>query len=415
MEKPAVLGGKPVRKKPLGKWPIVGEEEVEAAVRVVRSVRMFASMYGGEEVPKFEEEFARALGVDHAVAVSSGTAALEIAVRAVGVDLGDEVITTPYTFIASATCILQNHGVPVFVDVDPRTRNIDPEKIEQSITDKTKAMIPVHIAGHPAEMDEIMKIADEHGLYVIEDAAQAHLAEYKGRIVGGIGHVAIFSFQESKNMASGEGGIITTNDDEIAEMCRSLREHGRVKDKPWYYHEFLGWNYRMTEMQAAILRVQLNRLRAITEERRRNAEYLTKILSEFDFVKPGYAAPYVKHAYHLYLLDYFPKIGDLDKASFVRAVSAEGIPLTGGYMWPVYKNPIFSDLSKIPKCLRLHCGSRIDYSKICCPVTERLCYETGLWFHGSILNADREELEDVPVALEKVFKHRKELKLLAEE
>ena len=410
-EKPAILGGEPVRKKPLGEWPIITDEEIEAVTRVLRRRKLFASMYSGIEVPAFEEEFAKAMNVKYAVAVSSGTAALDIVLRALGVSVGDEVITTPYTFIASATCILHNHAIPVFADVDPKTRNISPEDIERKITPKTKAIVVVHIAGHPAEMDEIMEIAERHGLYVIEDAAQAHLAEYKGKLVGGIGHAAIFSFQESKNMMAGEGGVITTNDEELAEKCRSLREHGRKKDKPWYFHEVLGWNYRMTEMQAAILRVQLKRLPKITEERRANAKYLDKLLSDLDAVRPGYVAPYVKHAYHLYLVDYFPEKLGLPKKTFVEAVEAEGIPLMGGYMWPVYENPVFSDLSKRPKC-PFECpliGRRIEYPKGLCPNAEKLCYETGLWLPGYTLNAPKQELDDVPRAIEKVVKYSEEI------
>jgi len=248
MEKLAVFGGKPIRGKPLGKWPMIGDEEKKVVIKVLESGKLFASMYSGDQVPKFEEEFASVMGVDHAVAVSSGSAALDIVLRTIGIDVGDEVITTPYTFIATATSIFHNDGIPVFADVDIRTRNIDPSEIKEKITDKTKAIIVVHLAGQPVEMDEIMEIAAKHNLYVIEDCAQAHLAEYKGKKVGGIGDVAIFSFQESKNMTAGEGRMITTNNEKIAEMACSLREHGRKRDKPWYYHEYLGWNYRMTEI-----------------------------------------------------------------------------------------------------------------------------------------------------------------------
>jgi len=177
MPRLALLGGEPVRRSSIGKWPIITSEEEQAVIRVLRRGRLFASMYGGEEVPKFEEEFAAMVGAKYSVAVSSGTAALDIALRAVGVSLGDEVITTPYTFIATATSILHNHGVPVFADVEPRTRNIDPREIEKLVSERTKAIVVVHIAGHPAEMDEVMEVAERHGLYVIEDAAQAHLAE----------------------------------------------------------------------------------------------------------------------------------------------------------------------------------------------------------------------------------------------
>jgi len=406
----AVLGGEPVRRQPLGRWPIITDEEVEAVTRVLRRGKLFASMYGSEEVAKFEEEFAAAMGVKRAVSVSSGTAALDVVLRAIGLKLGDEVITTPYTFIATATSIVHNHAVPVFADVDPKTRNIDPDDVKRKITERIKAIVVVHIAGHPAEMDEIMEIAEEKGLYVIEDAAQAHLAEYKGRKVGGIGHAAIFSFQESKNMTAGEGGAITTNDDELAERCISLREHGRRRDKPWYYHEALGWNYRLTEMQAAILRVQLKRLPAVTEERRRNAERLGKIISEFDFLRPSYVALYVKHAYHLYLVDYDPSKLGVSKAVLARAVQAEGVPLAEGYYWPVYENPIFSDPERMPEVPFKLLGKQVRYGRGLCPVAEKLCYETGMWFPGHILNAPAEELDDVARALEKVEKAGDELR-----
>ena len=411
-EKPAILGGKPVRREKLGEWPIIEDEEIEAVTRVLRRKKLCATMYSAYEVPAFEEEFAKAMDVKYAIAVSSGTAALDIAVAALGIGPGDEVITTPYTFIASATCILHNCAIPVFADVDLKTRNIDPAEIEKKITDRTKAIIAVHIAGHPCEMDDIMRIAEEHNLYVIEDCAQAHLAEYKGKKVGGIGHIAIFSFQESKNMTAGEGGIITTNDPELAEKCISLREHGRLKDKPWYFHYRLGWNYRMTEMQAAILRVQLKRLPKITEERRRNAKYLTKLLNEFEAVKPGYVAPYVKHAYHLYLVDYFPEKLGLTKEEFIKAVQAEGIPLSGGYMWPVYENSIFKELNARPKKCPFSCpyyGKKVTYNRGLCPNAEKLCYERGLWFHGSVLNVPKEELDDIYTAIEKIIKHADEI------
>jgi len=412
-EKPAILGGKPVRTKPLGEWPIITDEEIEAVIRVLKRRKLCATMYKAYEVPELESEFAKVMNVKYAVATSSGTAALDIVVAALDIGPGDEIITTPYTFVATATCALHNCAIPIFADVDLKTRNIDPADIERKITDRTKAIIVVHLAGHPCEMDEIMKIAEEHNLYVIEDCAQAHLAEYKGKIVGGIGHIAIFSFQESKNMMAGEGGMITTNDEELAERCVSLREHGRLRDKPWYYHYKLGWNYRMTEMQAAILRVQLKRLPKITEERRKNAEYLSKLLKEFEAVKPGYVAPYVKHAYHLYLIDYYPEIVGLTKEQFVKAVQAEGVPLTGGYMWPIYENNIFKEFRVRPKQCPFSCpyyGKKVSYPKGLCPNAEKLCYEIGLWMPGYSLNVPREELNDVPRALEKVIKHSEEIR-----
>jgi len=414
-EKPAILGGKPVREKGLVDWPIITEEEYEAVKRVLKRKKLFASMYEGYEVPAFEEEFAKVMDVKYAIACSSGTAALDIAIKALDIGPGDEVITTPYTFIASATCVLHNCAIPIFADVDLKTRNIDPREIEKKVTDRTKAIIVVHLAGHPCEMEEIMRIAEEHGLYVIEDCAQAHLAEYKGKKVGGIGHIGIFSFQQSKNMTAGEGGMITTNDPELAEKCRSLREHGRRRDKPWYYHAELGWNYRMTEMQAAILKVQLKRLPKITEERRRNAEYLSKLIKEEleGVVEPPYVAPYVKHAWHLYPIYYHLEKVGLSKAEFCKAVQAENVELYEGYAWPVYENPIFREHRARPRGCPYTCpfyGKKVEYPKGLCPNAEKLCYETGLWLPGSALNNPQEEMDTVVKAIKKVVRHASKIK-----
>ena len=408
MAKLAIKGGKPIRTKPFHKWPIYGEEEEKALLEVLRSGLWGI---GGKKNEEFAEEFAKYQGAKYGVTCANGTVAIEISLRALNIGFGDEVIIPAYTFMATAQAVLYVNAFPKFVDIDPDTYTMDPREVEKAITSKTKAIIPVHIGGAPANMDEIMEIAERHNLYVIEDAAQAHLAEYKGKIVGGIGDLGIFSFQESKNMTAGEGGIITTNNEELAEKCYSLREHGRLRDKPWYFHNILGWNYRMTEIQAAILREQLKKLPKITEERRRNAEYLTSILKEVDGISPGYTAPYVKHAYHLYLIDYYPDKVGLSKELFIKAVNAEGVPLSGGYMWPAYTNPVFSNPKNMPIC-PYKCpliGREIKYFKGMCPNAEKLCYETGLWLPGHVLNTNRDELIDIKKAIEKVINNAEKI------
>ncbi|RLE54017.1 MAG: DegT/DnrJ/EryC1/StrS aminotransferase, partial [Candidatus Methanomethylicota archaeon] len=205
-DKPAIEGGKPVRSEPIVEFPKFTEKEIEAVVEVLKSGKL--TMLVGEFTRNFEEEFAKYHGVKHAIAVSNGTVALHVALRAIGIKPGDEVITTPFTFVASASSILHQNAIPVFADIDRETFNIDPVSIEERITNKTKAIIAVHLCGHPAEMDQIMKIANDHDIMVIEDCAQAIGAEYRGKIVGGIGHVSAFSFYLSKNMTTGEGGMV---------------------------------------------------------------------------------------------------------------------------------------------------------------------------------------------------------------
>ncbi|MEM2904219.1 MAG: DegT/DnrJ/EryC1/StrS family aminotransferase [Candidatus Bathyarchaeia archaeon] len=403
-EKLAILGGEPYRKASFPPWPILGEEEVKAVTEVLSRGQL--SSEGGVEVPRLEEEFAKAIGADYAVAVASGTAALDVAVAALGIGPGDEVVTPAYSFISSATCILQSCGLPIFADVDLETRCMTPDTLQAALTDNSKAVIPVHFAGQPADMDGITEIAQRRGLRVVEDAAQAHLAEFKGRRVGSIGDLGCFSFYQSKNMAAGEGGIITTNDKALAELCDSLRRHGRMRGKPWYAHYRLGWNYRMPELTAAICRVQLKRLPTVTEQRRRGAEYLSKKLQGLEGVKPPTVASNVKHVFHLYCLSYDPHEVGVSKTRFVKALAAEGIPITEGYVTPLYENPIFQDREARGKtCIFTcsHLGRTIEYPRGLCPNAERLCYEIGPWLRGSVLNASERDLDDVVGAIEKVL------------
>ena len=270
------------------------QDEIDAAIqRVVDSTGFIL----GPDVRAFEEEFARFCGVQHAVGVDSGTAALHLAFLACGIGPGDEVITTPHTFIATIGMLGRVGARPVFVDIDPRTYNMDPAKIEAAITERTKAIMPVHLYGQPAEMDPILEIADRHGLKVIEDAAQAHGAEYKGRRAGSMGHVAIFSFYPGKNLgAYGDAGALVTNDGEIAEQVRLLRNHGR-REK--YEHLLEGFNYRIDTLQAAILRVKLAHLEEWNEARRRHVATYHELLSDLDLVLP-YEPEHVRAVYHLF-------------------------------------------------------------------------------------------------------------------
>jgi len=269
--------------------PYIGEAEKAAVLEVLDS----GMLVQGPRTAKFEERFAQVCGVKHAIATANGTAALHLALLANGIGAGDEVITTPFTFIASANSILFTGAKPVFVDVDPETFNIDPALIEKAVTPRTKAILPVHLYGCMCDMDALQAAADKHGLKIIEDACQAVGATYKGRKAGSFGTGA-FSLYATKNVMSGEGGMITTNDDALAERCRMLRSHGM---KRRYYHDLLGYNFRMTDLHAAIGLAQMDRLDEFTEKRRANAAYLNANIESVitPKVKDGYG-----HVWHQY-------------------------------------------------------------------------------------------------------------------
>ncbi|MBU4256202.1 MAG: DegT/DnrJ/EryC1/StrS family aminotransferase [Candidatus Thermoplasmatota archaeon] len=273
--------------------PLIGDEEKKAVLDVLDS----GMLAQGEKVKEFEEKFAEYIGVKHAVATSNGTTALHLALLASGVKSGDEVITTPFTFISTATSILFCGAKPVFADINPGTFNIDPEKIEKMITGKTKAILPVHLYGQSCEMDRIMEIAEKHALVVVEDACQSHGAEYHHKKVGGIGDAGCFSFYPTKNMITGEGGMVTTNDEGLAEKIRTLRNHGQ---KERYNYAMVGYNFRMTDIAAAIGIEQLKKLDGFNDRRRGNAGFLSEQLN--DVVETPYVLPDVKHVFHQYTI-----------------------------------------------------------------------------------------------------------------
>jgi dTDP-4-amino-4,6-dideoxygalactose transaminase len=274
------------------------QDEVAMALQDVLDSTAFA---GGRFVEKFEKEFASFCQSKLAVTgVGSGTAALWMALLALGIDRGDEVITTPNTFIATAEAITYCGAKPVFVDIDERTYNMDPGVLEDAITPKTKAVIPVHLYGQPADMDAIMKIAKRQGLFVVEDACQAHGAEYKGRRAGSIGDLGCFSFYPGKNLgAYGEAGAVATNNAELLERLRMLRDHGQRKK---YYHSIIGWNARMDGFQGAVLSVKLKHLTAWNEARRKNAQLYNDLLADVDGLITPLEADYAKHIYHIYAI-----------------------------------------------------------------------------------------------------------------
>ncbi len=310
--------------------PLIGLEEEAAVLAVLRS-GMIAQ---GPQVERFEAAFAALCGVPYAVAVSSGTTALHLALLAHGIGPGDEVITTPFTFIATANSILMAGARPVFVDIDPASFNIDPDLIAAAITPRTKAIIPVHLYGQIAAMDEIMEIADHHGLVVIEDAAQAIGARFHGRPAGSVG-TGCFSLYATKNITSGEGGMITTADPVVADHLRLLRSHG---SRMRYYHELLGYNFRMTDLQAAIGLVQLGKLAAFTERRLYHAAFFDRHISHPEVTKPQ-VQPGLRHVFHQYTLRIHA-----DRAEAARQLAVAGVGTAIFYPLPIPHQPYYREI-----------------------------------------------------------------------
>lgn len=400
MAKLALNGGEPVRKKPFPKWPIFSEKEMKALKDVLESG--FWGV-GGSRKKEFEEKFAAYQHAKHGIAVTSGTTALEISLRAVGLGCGDEVIVPSYTFMATAIAVLYVNAIPVFADIEPETYNIDPKSVETLISKRTKAILPVHIGGRPADMDALLSLAKKHDLYIVEDACQAWGAEWKGLRVGALGEVGAFSFQSNKNITSGEGGIIITNSEDLYVKAWSLHNCGRIPQGAWYEHHLPGANYRMTEFQAAILLAQMERFDEQTEKRIENARYLNSKLSKIDGIKPLKDDERVtRHAYHLYIFRFSPDaFGGISKSTLARALQAEGIPASVGYSKPLYKEPYLEYFKKCPLSCP-HYGKLMDYSNVKMPVAEKACYYEGLWLPQYVLLGSRDDMDDIISALEKI-------------
>jgi len=315
--------------------PQIGDEEKQAVAEVLSS----GIIAQGPVVAEFESEFSKYCGTNYGVAASSGTTALHLALLACGVKPGDEVITTPFTFIATANSILYCGAKPVFADIDPATFNICPEKIESQITDKTKAVLVVHLYGQSCEMDSISRICKDNDLKLVEDACQAHGAEYRGKRVGGLGDCAVFSFYPTKNMTTSEGGMLTTDNEKIAEKARLLREHG---SKIRYHHDVLGYNYRMTDIAAAIGRVQLKKLNGFNSARIRNAGIITDALKDVDGIVAPIPSKGVKHVFHQYTIRV---TGDfhLTRDEVVKKLQKSGVGCGIYYPVPIHKQPFYED------------------------------------------------------------------------
>jgi len=440
----ALFGGKPVRTEPFRTSVVIDDSEWNYVKQVLEAKEFsrfmgspvkdiekilamssvdaelyenqYFSFLGGKMVRKFEANFAKKFDIPYAVSVNSATSGLSVALGAAGVGPGDEVITTCLSFNATALSILFFNSIPVFVDVDKHSFCLDPFKIEQAITPKTKAILVVHILGNPADMDVIMKIAERHNLLVIEDAAQAPGTKYKGRYVGTIGDAGVFSFQETKNLMTGEGGMIVTRNPEIVKKMRLIRNHGEsIPDIDWNEDSLtniIGMNFRMTELTAAIGIAQLDKLDDNNSRRTANAHFLLNELNDLPGITvPEYSDGTVPHVLPLL---YDAAATGVERIKILAALRAEGIPAGSGYLRLMYENPIF--LKKIAYG-KEHCpwschlyGVDREYKQGDCPIAEDLIREKFIWFYHIHRPNGFEEMKDVVTAFRKVFKELETLK-----
>jgi perosamine synthetase len=403
-DKAALLGGKPVHDSGWPGWPTWSESWEPDIIEILRSGN-WCSSGGGGRVAEFEEGYAKLLGAKRCVATASGTTALLTALYVVGIDAGDEVITSPYTFIATYNTILMQKALPVFADTDPATLTMDPASIESRITDRTRAIVPVHIYGMPCDMDPINAIAKKHNLAVVEDACQAWLADYKGRKCGTLGDLGCFSFQNSKHIPSGEGGAVTGNSAELLDRCQSFHNCGRAFGTFKGGGSFArGSNFRMQHFQASLLIAQFDKLVKETEHRQANGDYLTAGLKEIPGIQPVRLPDNSRAVWHLYAFRYDAKqFHDLPRDKFIDALNAEGIPCGGGYS-EQYFDGIFEEAIASRGFQRLFPAERMkaylaSFQEL--KGNKQVC-ETTVGMYQSMLLADRSDMDHILEAIRKV-------------
>jgi dTDP-4-amino-4,6-dideoxygalactose transaminase len=408
-EKPAKLGGARACTGRFPGWPMFDDTERNALTATIDSGAWYRG--SGSRVAKFEESYAKATGAKHCLATASGTAALYTTLGALDVGPGDEVILPPYTFVATYNVITLNYALPIFADVDVESFQIDPAQVAKKITPNTVAIIPVHIGGSPADLDAILKVADEKKIPVIEDACQAHMAEWRSRKVGTVGLAGCFSFQASKNLNSGEGGAVLTNDDQFAETCYVFHNQGRARQVKGYnftYSGTRGSNLRLSEFQGSMLSAQMTRLEQQTKRRNENAAYLSQMLKTIPGITPAKLYEGVtRSAFHLYMFRYdAAQFNGLDKGRFLAALSAEGVPCSGGY-GVMNKDEFVSGLAKDRHYLKIYGRKRMEdwlEENKQCPQNDKVC-EQAVWFTQNMLLADREVMEQIAAAIQKIKRH----------
>lgn len=399
-QKLAIEGGSPRCPHAWPKWPMFDDQERAQLGAVLES----GEWWYGAKVREFEAGFAAFQGARFGVTATNGTTAIEAALRAVGVVEGDEVIVPPYSFIATASSVVTVGAVPVFADIEPHTLCIDPASVEKLITPRTRAIIPVHVAGQLADMDRINALAARHGLKVVEDTAHGWGSQWRGKGAGTIGACGTFSFQVSKNITAGEGGILVTDDEEIADLVRSFTHCGRAKGSAWYDHDNLGSNLRLTEFQAAVLLAQLQRLPEQTARRERSGTILDRAIMGV----PGLTAlptdsRMTRRSYHMYIFRVNEDVLGFSRDTFLERLNAEGVPCSKGWYRPLYRNGVFQRAHLGPKHgIRAPlAGKGVDYRGVECPVCEQVCKD-AVWIPHNAMLAGDTQMEDAAAAILKV-------------
>jgi len=421
MSKLAIHGGEKVIQRPIGReWPIWDESEEQALLDVLHSGRWWRGAYREEDgeqsrVSAFEDAFAAYQHAKYGVAVTNGTTALECALLSAGVEAGDEVIVPALTFVASATAIVMVNGIPVFADVDPGTFNLDPDAFEAAITDRTRAVVVVHNGGYPADMDRITQIAREHGIVVVEDCAHAHGSEWRGVRVGALAGLGTFSFQAFKPLTAGEGGMVVTNDPELAEKAFSFHNIGRMAGRPFYEFHRVASNLRMTEWQGALLLAQMARLDEQIAARTRNVQRLVQGLAQIEGVDPIVLDERVTR-WNFYYWNFRYDVEGFDGVSrdaFLQAARAEGAPIgIGGHGRPIYRNPLFESMNFGRTGCPIQCplyGKPVDYAQVSCPQAEHVYAHVALSIPHAIFLGDTEDMDLILEAIRKIRTHAGEL------
>ena len=390
----ALFGGDPVRKTPFFIWPRVVDGQQE---KLINTLVNDSWGIGSESIRELEDKFALFHEANSCIAVNTGTNALWVALKAAGVSSGDEVIIPAYTFIATATAVLMANATPVFIDIEPNTFNMDPNLIESAITDRTKVIIPVHIGGNPADMESIIDLAMKHKLIIIEDAAQAHGAEWDGKKVGALHKGGIFSFQSSKNMSAGEGGAIVSNDEDFMDTCFAYYNCGRHRDGDWYEHRIIGGNHRMSAMAASLLIPQFETIENDMRIRDKNRQKLDQALSDMDLEITHRYKKVTRESNHLYLLRYKAEnFNNISREKFFDAMRAEGVYTYAGYN-PLYREDVFKGQGDDFPWLK-----NVNYSNISCPITEQIADYQSVWLTQNHLLGDESDIQDIINAFEKV-------------
>jgi dTDP-4-amino-4,6-dideoxygalactose transaminase len=399
----ALLGGEAVRRRPFSPWPQYSRADIERLVRVVESRH-----WGGFPLPtplaaEFGEKFAALHGARYGLCLANGTIAISAALQALGIGFGDEVIVPAYTWDGTATAALAIGAVPIFVDVDPDTYCLDAMQVRAAITPRTKAVLPVHLAMRFADMPALLAIAKEHKLVIIEDCAHAHGGEFQGHGAGAAGDAGTFSFQESKLMTGGEGGLVLTSRLDCYEALQSIVNCGRKSITDQFKIRMLGLNYRMTDLQMALLLGQLDTLAELREKRTRHARLLSAALAKIPGVRPLPDQPGItKHTIYNYVFQYRPAGPAPSRDLFAAALDAEGIPCDGRFYEPVYRSDLFYATPQNCPQLRLERDTPLDYSRFQCPVSERAAYQESVWLPQFLLIGDESDVRDVAEAVAKV-------------